>query len=202
VFLVTMISAPAASADATCMASSTERFAVSSSKPSEACSSVRVLAASSESHPGGRTAPGITTPETADRVRLFDHHNEKEIDMFSRSIQLLLVATFLSFMSSTAVARAATNPPGSCKAGIAAFAVGQAGIYVNYPVPWPAGSKTSVVVQQADTAGYSPTSVCTYFNVLKTTDSNFQIQHKRCDDGTPVPLDGAATIFWISCPVQ
>jgi hypothetical protein len=122
--------------------------------------------------------------------------------MFSRSRLFLAVAAFFSFLGHPAAAQTASNPAGLCKAGITSFAVGQAGIYVNYPVPWPAGTKHSVVIQQGNAAGYSPTSVCTYFNVLKTTDSKFEIQHKRCDDGTPVPLDDTATIFWIACPVQ
>ena len=95
-----------------------------------------------------------------------------------------------------------SNPSGLCKAGIAAFGVGQAGIYVNYAVPWPAGAKYVVAVQPTNTAGYSPTSVCTYFNVLKKTNLKFEVQHKRCDNGTPLALDVAVSLDWIACPIQ
>lgn len=42
------------------------------------------------------------------------------------------------------------------------------------------GPNTNVFVQQANTAGYSTTSDCTYFNVLKVTATDFQVQHKTC----------------------
>jgi len=124
--------------------------------------------------------------------------------MLYRTLLAICGAAFFSFISDPAAAQpaAASHPAGLCKAGITGFTAGQAGIYVNYPVPWPAGTKYSVVVQQGNTAGYSPTTVCTYFNVLKLTDLKFEIQHKRCDDGVPVALDTNATIFWIACPVQ
>ena len=125
--------------------------------------------------------------------------------MFARSIVRILVittaATLLVVRGASAQATG-SNPPGLCKAGTAAFAVGQAGIFVNYPVPWPTTVTYSVVVQPTNTAGYSPTTVCTYFNVLKKTPTQFQVQHKRCDDGVPVPLDTAVSLDWIACPHQ
>jgi|SRR6185436_17201446 len=117
--------------------------------------------------------------------------------MFSKSIRVLLVMAAISFIT-----HAATAQPISCKAGFAPFATTQAGIYVNFPAPWPAGTKYVVSVQQTNAGGYSPTSDCTYFNVLKLTDTNFQIQHKRCKDGSPVALITPVTTGWIACPVQ
>jgi hypothetical protein len=106
-------------------------------------------------------------------------------------------------MSVAAVAAAqGTNPPGLCKAGITGFAVGQAGITVNFPVAWPANVVYAMSVQPTNTSGYSPTTVCTYFNVLNKTATSFQVQHKRCDNGVPVALDAAITLDWIACPRQ
>jgi hypothetical protein len=83
------------------------------------------------------------------------------------------------------------------RAGTAPFTTGSAGITVKFSVPMPT-AKYSVVVQPTNTAGYSPISQCTYFNVLKKTTTNFQVQHKRCDDGTPVPLDVNVSLDWIA----
>ena len=112
------------------------------------------------------------------------------------------VVVALSTLTSAAASAQGSNPPGLCKAGTAAFAVGQAGIFVNYPVAWPLNTVYSVVVQPTNTAGYSPTTACTYFNVLKKTPTQFQVQHKRCNDGVPVPLDVAVSLDWIACPRQ
>jgi len=116
-------------------------------------------------------------------------------------LTLVLIAALI--VTTEAFAQSApSNPAGLCKAGTAAFSIGQAGIFVNYTVPWPANTKYSVVVQPTNTAGYSPTTACTYFNVLKKTDLKFEVQHKRCDDGVPVPLDTAVSLDWIACPHQ
>jgi hypothetical protein len=96
----------------------------------------------------------------------------------------------------------ASNPPGLCKAGLAVFAAGQAGIFVNFPAPWPANVTYRVTVQQTNTSGYSPTTACTYFNVLKKTSTQFQVQHKLCDTGVPVPLAVNVSMDWIACPDQ
>lgn len=125
--------------------------------------------------------------------------------MCTRSIVCLLVimmAATLLLAYDVSAQTTASNQAGLCKAGTAAFAIGQAGIYVNYPTPWPATVKYSVVVQPTNTAGYSPTTVCTYFNVLKKTPTQFQVQHKRCDDGVPVALDTAISLDWVACPHQ
>jgi hypothetical protein len=46
----------------------------------------------------------------------------------------------------------------------------------------------TVVVQATNTAGYSPSSECTYFNVLKETPTKFEVQHKTFKDGKPLAL--------------
>ena len=125
--------------------------------------------------------------------------------MYFRSIARVLAITaalMLSLAHDVSAQTAGSNPPGLCKAGTAAFAVGQAGIFVNYPIPWPATVRYSVAVQPTNTAGYSPTTVCTYFNVLKKTATQFQVQHKRCDNGVPVALDTAVSLDWVACPHQ
>ncbi|HVF04525.1 MAG TPA: hypothetical protein VNA20_06785 [Frankiaceae bacterium] len=83
------------------------------------------------------------------------------------------------------------------RADSATFPVGSAGIFVTFTTPMP-NADYSVTVQQRDTAGYSPTTVCTYFNVLKKTATGFQVQHKRCDDGVPVALDFLVFLDWIA----
>jgi hypothetical protein len=125
------------------------------------------------------------------------------ITMVTRStfrIALALVAFSVVAVHETTAQ--GSNPPGLCKAGTAAFGIGQAGIVVTYPVPWPAAVKYSVVVQPTNTAGYSPATICTYFNVLKKTPTKFEVQHKRCNDGVPLALDVAVSLDWIACPHQ
>ena len=87
------------------------------------------------------------------------------------------------------------------RAGVAKFMSGQAGIYVKFSPPMP-NNKYSVSVQATNTAGYSDTDVCTYFNVLKKTASNFQVQHKTCKDGTPRKLDTNVSLDWIIMSYQ
>lgn len=81
------------------------------------------------------------------------------------------------------------------RAGVSSFAVGQAGIYV--PLTPAVDQAYSVVIQAANTAGYSSTGECTYFNVLKESPTEFQIQHKTCKDGTPIAVDTNVTINWV-----
>jgi hypothetical protein len=93
-----------------------------------------------------------------------------------------------------------SNPPGLCKAGTAALAIGQAGIFVNFPVPWPANVKYSVAVQPLNTGGYSGTTASTYFNVLKKLPNQFQVQHKLSGSGVPVNVTVQVELDWIACP--
>jgi len=47
-------------------------------------------------------------------------------------------------------------------------------------------------------AANSPISQCTCFNVLKKTTTNFQVQHKSCDNGGPVNPDVNVSLDWIA----
>ena len=82
------------------------------------------------------------------------------------------------------------------RAGTAPFPINSAGIIVNVIPPMPDGCY-AVSVQQTNTAGYSPIKNCTYFNVLKKTATQFQVQHKTCQTGTPVPLKVGVSLDWI-----
>jgi hypothetical protein len=115
--------------------------------------------------------------------------------------RFVVVLAFALIATASAIAQG-SNPPGLCKAGTSPFLIGQAGITITYPVPWPANTAYAVVVQPTNTAGYSPTTVCTYFNVLNKTATTFQVQHKRCDNGVPVALDVGVSLDWIACPRQ
>lgn len=87
---------------------------------------------------------------------------------------------------------------GKCRAGVVKFPSGKKGIYVNHPnfkLPH------SVVVQPTNTAGYSTISACTYFNVLKHKTTQFQVQHKRCDNGLPIATDVNISLYWIMCRI-
>lgn len=122
--------------------------------------------------------------------------------MDTKSITRFALVFALTLIVATMAGAQGTNPPGLCKAGTAAFPIGQAGITVLFPVAWPANAVYAMSVQPTNTAGYSPTTVCTYFNVLNKTATSFQVQHKRCDNGVPVPLDTAVSLDWIACPRQ
>src|SRR5882724_321231 len=101
--------------------------------------------------------------------------------MFKRAqskVALAVASAVIALLSAHSLQAQASNPPGLCKAGTAALATGQAGIYVNFPVPWPATVKYSVVVQALNTGGFSGTTASTYFNVLKKLPNQFQVQHK------------------------
>lgn len=87
---------------------------------------------------------------------------------------------------------------GECRAGVVSFPSGKKGIYVNHDT---FTRPHSVVVQPTNTAGYSTISECTYFNVLKHTDTQFQVQHKRCDNGVPIATDVNISLYWIMCKI-
>lgn len=107
-----------------------------------------------------------------------------------KAIGLLLAGTLVSGVIFAGSADAAV-----VRAGTAPFLKGQAGIYV--PLSPPVPGTYTVVVQATNTAGYSTTDQCTYFNVLKEKPHQFEVQHKRCKDGTPIPLDVNVTLRWI-----
>lgn len=87
------------------------------------------------------------------------------------------------------------------RAGNALFSSGKAGIYVKFSPAMP-NNKYAVVVQATNTAGYSTVDICTYFNPLKKTASNFQVQHKSCKDGTPIKLDANVSLNWMIMSYQ
>ncbi len=95
-----------------------------------------------------------------------------------------------------ATGNAAAQPLQDYRAGTAAFAIGKDGINITFSSPMPS-TRYSVVVQATNTAGYSPTSVCTYFNPLHKRVDGFEVQHKRCDNGVPVKLDVGVSLDWI-----
>jgi len=86
---------------------------------------------------------------------------------------------------------------GQYRAGTAVFASGRDGINITFSSPMP-NLNYSVVVQATNTAGYSPASVCTYFNPLHKRLDGFEVQHKRCDDGVPVKLDTNVSLDYIA----
>lgn len=90
----------------------------------------------------------------------------------------------------------AQQPLQNIRAGSKAWTPGQAGVNINFSTPMPS-TRYAVVVQQTNTAGYSPTSVCTYFNPLHKRTDGFEVQHKRCDDGVPVNLDTGVSLDYI-----
>jgi len=108
---------------------------------------------------------------------------------------LALVA--LAVVSLTVTQNAAAQQPlQNYRAGTTAFAIGKDGINITFSSPMP-NTQYAVVVQATNTAGYSPTSVCTYFNPLHKRVDGFEVQHKRCDDGAPVKLDTGVSLDWI-----
>ena len=119
-------------------------------------------------------------------------------------LAVLLVSTLLTGIL-TNVAYAQDHPlacpPGQVlRAGVADFLVGQAGIYVTFSPPLPAAclNHVVVVVQQTNDGAYSPTSACTYLNVLKIKSRNFQVQHKGCSDGVPYPVTSDLEVRWLA----
>ncbi len=81
------------------------------------------------------------------------------------------------------------------RAGSIGWSAGKAGITV--PLSPNVTGPYTVVVQATNTAGYSPTGECTYFNVLKETPKKFEVQHKASKDGEPLALDVNVTLKWI-----
>ena len=115
-----------------------------------------------------------------------------------RSFTMLSAALLLGAAANVfpAAAQAAET-----RAGVFGWAQPTMGVFINFSTPMP-NADYAVVVQQVNTAGYSTTKDCTYFNVLKLTTTGFQVQHKRCDDGTPVPTDVNITLQWIAVSYQ
>ena len=122
---------------------------------------------------------------------------------WTRTLAALLVSTLLTgILTNAAYAQAPLAcPPGQVlRAGVADFLVGQAGIYVTFSPPLPAAclNHVVVVVQQTNDGAYSPTTDCTYLNVLKIKSRNFQVQHKGCSDGVPYPVTSDLEVRWLA----
>ncbi len=113
------------------------------------------------------------------------------------SLTQTLALVALAVVSLTVTQNAAAQQPlQNYRAGTTAFAIGKDGINITFSSPMP-NTQYAVVVQATNTAGYSPTSVCTYFNPLHKRVDGFEVQHKRCDDGAPVKLDTGVSLDWI-----
>lgn len=114
-------------------------------------------------------------------------------------LTLALALVALATVAGLTFGRNATAQPQlvEYRAGTAAFPIGSAGINITFSTQMPS-TKYAVVVQATNTAGYSslPT-VCTYFNPLHKTLVGFDVQHKRCDTGQPVPLDTGVSLDYI-----
>jgi hypothetical protein len=122
---------------------------------------------------------------------------------WTRTLAALLVSTLLTgILTNAAYAQdRSACPQGTVlRAGVADFSGGQAGIYVTFSPPLPAAclNHVVVVVQQTNDGAYSPTSACTYLNVLKIKSRNFQVQHKGCSDGVPYPVTSDLEVRWLA----
>jgi hypothetical protein len=122
---------------------------------------------------------------------------------WTRTLAALLVSTLLTgILTNAAYAQdLPACPTGKVlRVGAADFKIGQAGIYVKFIPPLPAAclNHVVVVVQQTNDGAYSPTSACTYLNVLKITSTNFQVQHKGCSDGVPYPVTSDLEVRWLA----
>lgn len=95
-----------------------------------------------------------------------------------------------------ALSVSAQQPLQNYRAGTAGFTAGKDGINITFSSPLPS-TKYAVIVQPTNTAGYSTTTVCTYFNPLHKRVDGFEVQHKRCDNGVPVKLDTNVSLDWV-----
>jgi len=107
------------------------------------------------------------------------------MQLLRKAVAILAIAVIQSSGQASAADRAGTAP----------FPVGSAGITVSITPPMP-DSCYAVSVQQTNTAGYSPTANCTYFNVLDKAASQFDVQHKTCNTGRPEKLKASVSLDW------
>lgn len=112
----------------------------------------------------------------------------------TQTLSLIALAAVVSF--TLAQNAAAEQPLQNYRAGTAAFAVGKDGINITFSSPMP-NTNYAISVVATNASGYSPTSVCTYFNPLHKRVDGFEVQHKRCDDGVPLKLDSGVSLDWI-----
>ncbi len=117
-------------------------------------------------------------------------------------LTLALALAALATVAGFTFGRNATAPSTlENRAGIASFLPGNDGINITFSTPMP-NTKYAVVVQATNTAGYSTTSVCTFFNPLHKRADGFEVQHKRCDDGAPVKLDTSVSLNYIVVEIR
>lgn len=119
-------------------------------------------------------------------------------------LTLALALVALATVAGLTVGRNATAQPQlvEYRAGTVAWPAvpPTAGIHITFSSPMPpaVNNNYASVVSATNTAGYSPTAVCTYFNSLHKTLTGFDVQHKRCLDGVPVPLDTGVSLDYIA----
>ena len=109
--------------------------------------------------------------------------------MITRFARLCLSVPFVVLSS----AAGATD-----KASTVNWPVGTPTISVTFTPPFP-DTRYSVAVMpfvEGMPGGYSPTSLCTYFGIVVKTPTTIRIQHKRCDNGAPVPTDQPLRLDW------
>jgi hypothetical protein len=84
------------------------------------------------------------------------------------------------------------------RAGAVVWQGGLAGIPVKISPPM-SDANYSAIVQPANTADFSTTTECVYFNVLHLTPTQFEVQLKNCHTGIPVPTKPGVniTLEWI-----
>lgn len=113
-------------------------------------------------------------------------------------LTLVLALVGLATVAGLTFGRSATAPPPlqNYRAGTVGFPINRDGININFSTPMPS-TRYAVVVQATNTAGYSTTSVCTYFNPLHKRTDGFEVQHKTCDNGAGVKLDTAVSLDYI-----
>jgi len=85
------------------------------------------------------------------------------------------------------------------RAGTVKWPAGAFQVDVVFTKPMP-GDKYSVAVMPfvPKLGGYSTTTVCTYFGLIRKTPDWFTVQHKRCDSGAAVKTDETFQLDWIA----
>jgi hypothetical protein len=89
------------------------------------------------------------------------------------------------------------------RAGVLAWPPGSAGIPVTISPPM-SNANYSAVVQPTNTADFSSSPGCVYFNVLHLAANQFEVQLKNCNTGVPVPTKAGVTLTleWIAISHQ
>ena len=115
--------------------------------------------------------------------------------MFAQPGRRCLSVSFIisSFMVLTATAEA-QNP----RAGTVTWPGGTVQVEVVFAKPMPSDRYSVAVMPYVpQMGGYSTTTVCTYFGLIKKAPERFIVQHKRCDSGAAVKTDEPFKLDWI-----